>query len=79
MQHLLGAFPHSGLLRGSATLDQMKTDRRNLAGRLSGRDRAALPDPELLPRRVRRVGPRQPRLSNRPGGMRRVTAGAPVV
>jgi hypothetical protein len=30
-----------GFLRAPATLDQMKTDRRNLAGRLSGRDRAA--------------------------------------
>jgi hypothetical protein len=47
-----GAFPYSGLLRAPATLDQMKTDRRNLAGRLSGRDRAArCPTRPLLPRR----------------------------
>ena len=42
MQHLPGAFPHSGLLRAPATLDQqMLSARRNLADRLSGRDRAA--------------------------------------
>ena len=36
------AFPYSGLLRASATLDQqMLSARRNLADRLSGRDRAA--------------------------------------
>jgi hypothetical protein len=41
MQHLLGAFPHSAL-RASATLDQMRiAARRNLAGRLSGKGRAA--------------------------------------
>jgi len=30
MQHLLGTFPHSGLLRAPATLDQMKRARARL-------------------------------------------------
>ena len=48
-----------GFLRASATLDQMRiAARRNLAGRLSGRGRAARCPTRSLPRRVRRVGPR---------------------
>ena len=60
MQHLLGAFPHSGLLRGSATLDQNEdsplvgTWRVVFLGEIE--PRAARPG--MLPRRVRRVGPR---------------------
>ena len=40
MQHLLGAFPHSGLLRAPATLDQMKRARSWQVAFL-GRDRDA--------------------------------------
>jgi hypothetical protein len=54
-----GLFP---LLRAPATLDQMKIARSPELGRSPFWERSsrALPDPELLPRRVRRVGPRIP-------------------
>ena len=49
------------------TLDQMKTARSPELGRSPFWERSsrALPDPEMLPRRVRRVGPRQPPLSTK--------------
>jgi hypothetical protein len=51
MQHLLGAFPHSGLLRAPATLDQMKRARSSELGRSPFWERSsrALPDPECCP------------------------------
>ena len=51
MQHLLGAFPHSSLLRASATLDQMKIARSSGLGRSPFWERSsrALPDPETCP------------------------------
>ena len=53
-----GLFPLG--LRASATLDQMKTAHSPELGRSPFWERSsrAMPDPELLPRRVRRVGPR---------------------
>ena len=47
-------------LRAPATLDQMKMTRSPELGRSPFWERSsrALPDPEMLPRRVRRVGPR---------------------
>ena len=55
-----GPFTYPGLLRAPATLDQMKMTRSPELGRSPFWERSsrALPDPEMLPRRVRRVGPR---------------------